>query len=645
MAKTAAALIALLIAVVPAAAQTQSLRLRVVGDPDSVPLPRSRVSVAAAGRTALPVLTDDDGRVELTGVPGAAELRVSKSGYAPATIRLAPRAAAPSEIRLVPAAVITGRVVDSSGQPAVRVAVRVRRVQASATPANVPTDDRGEFRVGQLASGQYELFTQGRGGEPMSDTVSVTLQAGEQIDIALTQLTPSVEFPFSEGGAVSGTVVDEYGEPMEGLRVALLALGTTGVGHISPPAVTVDRGRYRLYFVPPERYLLAVSGDAGPVDEPDTRATVRLGLGDTSTSPYLPVYYPGRLNPAEAVPLVVQRGIELNGMDLVAPSVRGVRVHGIVGPAGGPDPVQVFLRPAAGWTAGVIGPRSAIAGADGRFELRNVPPGEYTLQTLSPVVYDRPSTTTEFRFGAIPMTIGNEDVGPVTLTASSTSTIRGHITLEGGDERVSPADFFLAVLPVDRTASPEPQMTRGAIAIAPPAEPDDRWRFRISALAGLNRFGLARAPQGWWLKSVGIGGVNAAVDPADFGSTASSRDDVEIVLSRNGATITGRATAGSNGQPPDTYTVIAFPTDRDLWFADSPRVKTTTSRSDGGFIVSSLAPGDYLVAAVEFSEIDPNAEELLQADALAGLATTAERVTVGEGEQRRLELRLTPTPR
>ena len=40
------------------------------------------------------------------------------------------------------------------------------------------------------------------------------------------------------------------------------------------------------------------------------------------------------------------------------------------------------------------------------------------------------------------------------------------------------------------------------------------WTFRINGLSGPTRFGLARAPQGWWLKEVRIGGRNAAYEPA-----------------------------------------------------------------------------------------------------------------------------------
>jgi hypothetical protein len=186
-------------------------------------------------------------------------------------------------------------------------------------------------------------------------------------------------------------------------------------------------------------------------------------------------------------------------------------------------------------------------------------------------------------------------------------------------------------------------MTRGATALAAGPDPGD-WQFRISALSGRTRFGLTRAPRGWWLKSFRVGGVDAAVEPATFGEPGDSRDDVEIVLAATGASIAGRL-AGQDRRSVEVYTVIAFSTDRDRWFGGSSYVTSTTSRSDGSFVVPTLPPGDYYVAAIEYSELDPTAEEVLQPDALAALASSAQRVTAGERETVRLDLRLLQLPR
>jgi hypothetical protein len=305
--------------------------------------------------------------------------------------------------------------------------------------------------------------------------------------------------------------------------------------------------------------------------------------------------------------------------------------------------MRITLTPLAGFRAAVIDVRGTAVGPDGTFELRNVPPGNYALKALSPVVYDRPSPRTEFRFASSMLSVNDEDVGPLLVASTATSTIRGRLTFEGDRSGLTLTDVRLSVLPVDGPASPDPGMTRGATAIAAGPEPGE-WRLRISALSGLTRFGLARAPQGWWLKSFRVGGVDAAVEPAAFGEPGDSRDDVEIVLSPTGASIAGRL-AGDDRRSVDVYTVIAFSTDRDRWFGGSSYVTSTTSRSDGTFIVPTLPPGDYHVAAIEYSELDPTAEEMLQPDALAALASSAQRITAGERQTVQLDLRLLQLPR
>jgi hypothetical protein len=641
-----ALLVAFLIAA-PAAAQPTSVSVRVLADSDGTPLRRVKVVAVGGGRAGEPAFSGDDGRVLAIAVGPGTVLQLSKAGYTPQSV---PATASPTgalDIRLAKAVVITGRVIDSRGQPAVRVPVQVRRVDDAAgpfTPAPARTDDRGEFRLGSLAAGRFEVYVErGRGAtsppqarESESNVVAVTATAGEQLDVQLTQQIPSVEFPFSEGGVVTGTLVDEHGEPADGVGISLQSVGGAGVESTIPPAAVDDTGRFRIFHVPPGRYLMVVTSRPAP-GVTTAPGIVRIGAGDLAGHAFLPVYFPGSLDPSEAEPLVIERAREVHGIDMVVPAVRGARVFGSVAlPGARKDPI--LLRPAPRSAATVLGVPSATTTAQGTFELRNVPPGRYTLQFVSPAVYDRPSAVTEFRFAAAEVSVGVDDVGPIMLSPALTSTISGRIILEGERQGVAPQDFALTVLPVNPADAPDRRMVSGATMIAGGAEPDSNWTFRVAGLAGPSRIALSRAPRGWWLKAVRVGAVDAALEPADFG-WGESRDDVEVILARSAGTVTGRA-VGTNGRPLDLYTVVAFSPERDRWFDGSPYVVTTTSRSNGEFVLPSLAPGQYLIAAIEYSELDPTAEEVLRADSLARLTPAAQRLSVGEHQQQRIDLRL-----
>jgi hypothetical protein len=70
-----------------------------------------------------------------------------------------------------------------------------------------------------------------------------------------------------------------------------------------------------------------------------------------------------------------------------------------------------------------------------------------------------------------------------------------------------------------------------------------------------------------------------------FGSPADSRDDVTIVLSPTGATISGRVAGASDAS------VDVFPVRRLLRVSGSRYLRTTSLDSDGRFSLNSFPPG------------------------------------------------------
>jgi hypothetical protein len=626
--------IALVLLAVTATATAQTaapVPCRVLSAADSTPLRRARIIAVAGGRRSQPVFSDDDGRCEATISPGTDTLRISKAGFAPQELRVTPRPAA-IEIRLAHAAVISGRVVDNRGQAAVRVGVTVRRLEPRDAPqpaeAQARTDDRGEFRLGNLVAGRYAVNT--RALAPLSDTVVVDASAGEQLDVTLVHNASSVSFPYEDGGVVSGTLLDQHGEPAEGARLALVDVGNTDMGTVPPEADADDRGRFRIHHVPPGRHVL-VATPAFEAEEPGVAQPIRVFGGPLDPRGYLPVYYPGTLDAASAVPLQVERERELAAIDMIVPTTRGWRVFGTF-ISSTPLAAPLELRPIGRSAAARARNRLENTSPEGRFDFPNVAPGAYVLQHVAPAASDSLGPAA-FTFASHRVTVTGEDVGPLTLTAAPTSTIRGRVALEGRAATVTPSDFRLTILPVDPADAPASNLISNAVRIGPD------WTFRIAGLATPSRIGLAMAPPGWWLKSVTIGDVNAAEQPAPFGSPGDSRNDVAIVLSPNGAALGGRV-VDDRRQPVDLYKVIVFSADRERWFKGSAAVTSSAPRSDGRFTVRSLPPGDYFIGAIEYSENDPNAGEVLQQDMLNQLAPSSRRITLGESEQRSVELTL-----
>ena len=86
-----------------------------------------------------------------------------------------------------------------------------------------------------------------------------------------------VEVVLAPGGAVTGTIVDSAGEPFQGVLVQALRVrednGRMVASLASVPRLTDNRGRYRLFGLPPGAYLIAASLDATELASGGARAS------------------------------------------------------------------------------------------------------------------------------------------------------------------------------------------------------------------------------------------------------------------------------------------------------------------------------------------------------------------------------------
>jgi hypothetical protein len=156
------------------------------------PLKSSRVALVQEGAGSHPqgfaADTDSDGRFEIKKVvPGQYRFMVSHAGYVSqqykskgmgsgAVLTLTPgQEVSDGLFRLVRAAVVTGRVVDESGDPMARVTVTALRKltaeekedwgpqaskQQMTGSSAAMTDDRGEYRIFGLKPGEYYVRRQ-----------------------------------------------------------------------------------------------------------------------------------------------------------------------------------------------------------------------------------------------------------------------------------------------------------------------------------------------------------------------------------------------------------------------------------------------------------------------------------------------------
>jgi hypothetical protein len=436
------------------------------------------------------------------------------------------------------------------------------------------------------------------------------------------------------GGAgnagVTGTIVDDFGEPFQGADVQLLAVQYKSGQRVAMRTLSAialglgrasdDRGRYRIGGLQPGTYLIVASTGAA-TSAPDAARAAHL----------LPVYHPGTPSLDGALPVQIDDGRDTIGIDVTLTMSRGARVSGTaIDESGSAQGGSVRIVASRRSNSIAFETREMqLSWPGGRFELENVPPGEYVVQVVA-----EPGFTSPARFGAAYVSVADGgDPPPITITATPGATLEGRIVLEGEpDSRIE--KLSIMPLPADLDLG----------ARSPGFVVGSDGTFSRNRLHGPTRFALATAPEGWYLKSFAIGGVDATDAPFDFGSGGATFEGAEIVVSRAGASVTGTVTEGA-GKPSGASSVVVFPADRGMWFDGSRHVKYARAQGNGSYTVRGLPPGAYLIAAVDGADSAITAGGWQDPDVLASLAPLATRLTLAEGQAATAALRTTRRPR
>jgi hypothetical protein len=372
---------------------------RVVEDQGGQPVKGARIRL----EYGTPTRTDDNGRFVVGYPPSQPFLTVFKPGFVRKPVQL-PKPGDKREmvIRLTRAAVLTVHVYDASGEPARASMVRLSgRGPDGSRGATAATDDRGQFRVGDLGAGKYTVSVGGsangtgasarpssreitndavirirdevrrRSNDARANVVvtsaTIDLRAGDEKAIYVIDTSPPSNVGPTPAGAgeIRGTVRDEFGDPVERATVELFraSTGADGTVELSPVRLggrSDDRGAYRIPRVAPGQYYLLTHGDA-------------LFPGEH-------IFYPGGVSFRDARPVQVAANELVTGMDFRMNPALGVRLTGVVitsdGQPRNSTSVELTGREASG---AAVAMRAASISRSGTFEFLNVAPGSYTI--------------------------------------------------------------------------------------------------------------------------------------------------------------------------------------------------------------------------------------------------------------------------
>jgi hypothetical protein len=504
--------------------------------------------------------------------------------------------------------VIRGRVVRAdTGEPLRRVQIRVEQWSSRdlGGPPSTMTGDDGRYELTQLPAGSYHLKATRGGYADVAYGQRRSFGGGRPIELRDGQVAENINFSLPRGAVVTGRVVDEAGEAVAHVQVALARRQyIEGARRLTTHSggSTDDRGEFRIFGAPPGDYLIVARFDASGFD---SRERMR----------YVPTYYPGTASVAEAQKVTIATGEELAGITIALARASTATVRGAIRASDG-GTVPPFTFVSARETGGVHAygqTEMGIAGGDGSFAITGLLPGTYRLEARS-------SSAAEF--ASTDVVVDNADVTGVSLVLSKGVTARGRIRFDTGSppSGLRPSQVLVMSSLLDQQSM---SMSGG-----PPVARDD-WSFELQGLRGRGYIRAATLAD-WQMRSIHLAGAEVTDALLDFDSDI---DGLEVELTQRLTTVSGTV-KDTRGRVSLEGTIIAFADDPGKWGQQSRFIESARPDQQGRFSIRGLPPGRYAAIAVDY--LEPGEErdpELL--DAWRQIATT---FTLTEGETRVLDL-------
>jgi carboxypeptidase family protein len=442
--------------------------------------------------------------------------------------------------------IVAGKVVGAgTNEPLKKARVVLRSEDDSSAPPYVAiTDTEGRFTIEGIRAGQYDLYVESNGYLRKSYGEDDRGNSAAILTLKPTQSMTNLIFHLQRCGVISGRVVDEDGDPAEGITVEVLHRSTShGKVHTSAvrDAQTNDLGEYRIFDLRPGRYLVRASpaqGSGQIIGGILLESSILKSAGG-----YAPTYYPTLSGISKATPIDLKAGEEVSRIDIMLLrqrtfKVRGRVVNAVTNHPGGET--DVGLVPEDQDSSTVVDARMGYAKENtGDFEIDDVPAGRYVA------IARWRDGETEF-VGSVPVEVLNTGVDSIRIVITRGTDLQGRVVVQG--KVAVPAEIQVSI-----SARDARQLRPNSRALV---KPDGT--FLLTALAdGLYEFDVWSRCEACYLKAATANGQDI-LDQGLQISSGAAPPSVEIVYSSNSATIDGTVVR-EDGLPASGAAIILVP--------------------------------------------------------------------------------------
>jgi hypothetical protein len=436
----------------------------------------------------------------------------------------------------------------------------------------------------------------------------VALKPGQQLKDFKVEMTPRA--------ILSGRVVDENGDPMQGVSVDAVALDSGSVsmmqgmmGSMDRDRGTDDHGEFRLTVVPGKYQLKATA--RGNFGENYGQPSLPERRNDGSTlPPYTATFYPSTAVKARATTVDATPGRETSGLEIHMTRQQGLSITGIV--SGVPEGMQrpnVQLIQLREGTNQPQGSRGTSVGPDGKFSFVGIEPATYRLYAT----YFKDGKVT-LASRSVEVKVDGADPAPLALSLQAAIDASGTLTIEGDPPNAAAQKRTIRLEPI------------GVWINSGYGETDAKNNFTVSGVApGKYHLRVDPMPENGYVKTIEMDGATVATDIVEV-SEGNRSPRLKVTVSKGGGQIAGRVLDSEGNKlltPLAMVSLLSGPNLED--------VITAEITPNSQYTLKALRPGKYRLLGVNPFDTSPDMGD--QRTWFLKLFDKAEEIEVKEGDR------------